>query len=113
MDKNYNKSEKWLEAELVKRVKAIGGKALKFSSTVETGYPDRLIIMPEGLTYWAEIKSEGEKPRKIQEVRIKYLRLMGHTVFVIDSEESLAKSCEMMARESREWRKIKIDEQTL
>lgn len=83
---NYKKSEKWLEKELTKRVRALGGKALKFSSNIETGYPDRIVVMPRGKTYWCEIKSTGESPNKVQQFRHKELRVLGHFVIVIDSE---------------------------
>ena len=41
-------SEKLLERKLREAVARLGGKALKFSSPYETGYPDRLVLMPGG-----------------------------------------------------------------
>lgn len=88
---NYKTSEKWLEAQLVKRVKAAGGHALKFASDTEIGYPDRLVLMPGGKAYWVEMKSTGEKPRLIQKIRHDELRKLGFEVHVISNEEQLNK----------------------
>lgn len=82
-------SEKWLEARLFELVRKEGGHALKFSSASEVGFPDRLVLMPRGKTYWVELKSEGEKPRRIQAIRHAQLRELGFEVFVIDTPEKL------------------------
>lgn len=87
---SYKNSEKWIERELTRRVKAIGGKALKFSSNVETGYPDRIVLMPNGKIYWCEIKSKGKKPTKLQILRHDSLRALKQEVFVIASETDLS-----------------------
>lgn len=86
---NYKKSEKWLEKELSRRVKDLGGKALKFSSNIETGYPDRIVVLPGGKTAWCEIKSAGKKPTKVQCIRHDELRALGQKVWVIDSEDMI------------------------
>lgn len=70
-------SEKLLERKLREAIKKLGGKALKFSSPYETGYPDRLILMPGGRTYWAELKTTGKKPTEKQLLRQLELRSSG------------------------------------
>lgn len=70
-------------------MKTIGGKAMKISSGTDTGYPDRLILLRGGIAIWAEIKSEGKKPTKLQSYRHRELWEMGFPVFVIDSEDML------------------------
>ncbi len=82
-------SEKLIEKNLVSGVKKLGGLAIKFSSSYDTGFPDRLIVMPEGKTYWRELKTTGKKPTKLQSLKIEYLRNLGHDVGVIDSLEQL------------------------
>lgn len=82
-------SEKLLEANLFRGVKEKGGHALKFSSHTETGYPDRLVLMPGGKVYWVELKSEKEKPRLLQKIRHDELRALGFEVFVIDTTDKL------------------------
>lgn len=94
---NSEISEKAIEAYLVRKVKAIGGRALKYAG--ESGFPDRLILMPEGKAYWVELKSSGEKPRKLQQVRIEDLILMGFHVWVCDSKQSVDEILEFIKDE--------------
>lgn len=82
-------NEKLIEKKLREAVRHMGGKALKFSSPFETGYPDRLILMPEGRVLWAELKTTGKKPTEKQKQIQSYLRGLGFVSEVIDSEESL------------------------
>lgn len=82
-------SEKSLERQLVKRVKEMGGLCLKFASATETGYPDRLVLLPGGMACWVEVKSSGQVPTRFQEIRHDELRRRGMTVYVLDSREKL------------------------
>lgn len=43
--------------------------------------------MPEGKVLFVELKSKGEKPRKIQMVRMNELKSMGFEVHICDSKE--------------------------
>ncbi len=76
----------------------MGGKALKFSSPFETGYPDRLILMPGGRAFWAELKTTGKKPTKKQETIQGYLRSLGFISEIIDSEETLIEFLKMIEK---------------
>lgn len=82
-------SEKVLEKKLKSEVEKLGGLALKFSSSFNTGYPDRVVLFPGGKTYWVELKSTGKKPTKLQVHRMKELTRLEHLCFVIDDEQSL------------------------
>lgn len=82
-------SEKTLEARLRKEVEARGGMALKLGSQNHRGLPDRLVLMPGGLTYFAEIKSTGKYPTALQRHCHEQLRAIGFQVFVIDSTRKL------------------------
>lgn len=79
-------SEKVIERYLVDRIKMNGLPCLKYSNAVETGYPDRLIVLRDGAVVWVELKSKGRKPSRIQELRIARLRGLGHTVEIIDNK---------------------------
>lgn len=83
-------SEKLLERKLREAVARLGGKALKFSSPYETGYPDRLVLMPGGKAFWAELKTTGRKPTPKQLVRQTELRRLGFFSEIIDNEETLS-----------------------
>lgn len=87
--RHSTESEKAIEAYLVKRVKAIGGICLKYSSASVTGYPDRIVMLPGGITFWVELKSKGQHPEKRQEIRIDELRAIGQRVEVVDSKEGV------------------------
>lgn len=82
-------NEKLIERKLRDAVRKLGGKALKFSSPYETGYPDRLVLMPGGRAFWAEIKTTGKKPTAKQKMIQAYLRSLGFTSEIIDSEAKL------------------------
>jgi hypothetical protein len=85
-------NEKLLERKLVSECRKLGCKAVKFSSFYETGYPDRLILIPGGYAWWREIKTTGQKPSGLQHIKIKLLQDMGFNTGVIDSQESLDKT---------------------
>lgn len=82
-------SEKALETYLVKRVKMLGGIALKYSNPTCTGFPDRLLLLPGGRTAWCELKSRGKKPRAVQQARIQQLHKLGQAVYVVSSREEI------------------------
>lgn len=87
--KNAQVSEKAIERYLARKMDKVGGVALKFASCTQTGYPDRVCLFPSGLTAWIEIKSQGEKPRPLQEIRIKKLKRLGHLVLTVDCKEAV------------------------
>ncbi|MDO5395817.1 MAG: hypothetical protein Q4F07_07625 [Bacteroidales bacterium] len=78
-------SEKEIEKYLVRRTREMGLPCLKYSNPNMVGYPDRLIVLPQGRVVWVELKSRGCRPSKIQQARIASLRALGHQAFVIDS----------------------------
>lgn len=82
-------SEKAIEAYLVRRVKELGGVCLKYSNPNLVGYPDRVVLLPQGVTVWTELKSKDAKPTKIQKARIAHLQGLGHTVAVLDSKPAV------------------------
>lgn len=82
-------SEKVLEAELRERCKALGWMCIKLTSQYQRGLPDRLILMPGGRVFFAEIKTTGKKPTALQRVTHERLRALGYRVEVVDTTESL------------------------
>lgn len=78
-------TEKAIEKYLVKKTKEMGGRALKFVSPGFSGVPDRLVLMPKGKMCFAELKSQGKKPRPLQNGVHRMLRDLGFRVYVIDS----------------------------
>ena len=81
--------EKNIEKKLKTEVEKAGGIAPKFVSPSIAGMPDRLVLLPDGVIAFAELKAPGEKPRPLQEARHRLLRRLGFKVYVIDSEEQI------------------------
>lgn len=82
-------SEKDLErtfSEHLNRTKKVW--VIKLLSTFVKGLPDRMILCRGGYVGFAEIKTTGKKPTKIQSYIHEKLRALGFTVFVIDDLES-------------------------
>lgn len=65
---------------------------IKLLSTFVKGLPDRLILCRGGFVGFAEIKTTGKKPTKIQTVIHDKLRQLGFVVVVIDDIESRDKA---------------------
>ena len=82
-------SEKLVERKLREAVEKRGGKAVKLTSQLHRGLPDRLVLLPGGRAYFVEVKTTGRKPTKLQLAVHRDLRAMGFPVFVIDSIKSL------------------------
>lgn len=82
-------SEKDLErtfSEHLNRTKKVW--VIKLLSTFVKGLPDRMILCRGGYVGFAEIKTTGKKPTKIQTYIHEKLRAFGFKVFVIDDLES-------------------------
>ena len=82
-------SEKEIERYLVRECRRIVMPCLKYSNPFEAGYPDRLVVMPGGKVVWVELKSKGQKPRRIQTERMESLRRLGHFAVILDSKEGV------------------------
>ena len=86
-------SEKALEktfSEHLNRTKKVW--VIKLLSTFITGLPDRMVLCKGGYVGFAEIKTTGKKPTKIQTVIHDKLRQLGFVVVVIDDIESRDKA---------------------
>ncbi|MEX6493300.1 VRR-NUC domain-containing protein [Fusobacterium animalis] len=55
------KSEKEIEAYLVRSVKNKKGLCMKWTSPGNAGVPDRIIMIPGGKVYFVELKAEGKR----------------------------------------------------
>lgn len=81
--------EKEIEKALVKKVKALGGLCIKFTSPSMMGIPDRIVLLPKGKLGFVELKRPGGKARPIQTKRIKDLKELGFKVFILDKKEKI------------------------
>ena len=84
-------SEKVLERKLVKAVQERNGLCVKLLSDYCTGLPDRMCLLSSGFIAFVELKSEGKKPRLIQQLIHNKLISLGFDVKVISTEKELQK----------------------
>lgn len=82
-------SEKVLERKLVDKIKKLGGHAYKFVSPNQRGVPDRLCVLPYGITVFVELKTTGKKPTKLQVLCMDELKALGQECMVVDNSKSL------------------------
>jgi len=81
--------EKYIEQKLILAVKAKGGLALKFVSPGFYGVPDRLVLLPNALIAFVELKRKGEKLRPLQLKRKNQLKALGFSVYCIDDVKEI------------------------
>ena len=96
-------SEKALEktfSDYLNRTKKVW--VIKLLSTFVKGLPDRLILCRGGFVGFAEIKTTGKKPTKIQLYIHDKLKSLGFEVFVIDDIESRDRAVSFFLRNVKE-----------
>lgn len=64
---------------------------------VETGHPDRLFILQNGLHVWIEFKRPGEVPSRLQYYRIRELQNLGAVATWTDDADDAIKFLETQA----------------
>jgi hypothetical protein len=75
--------ERTVEKKLVDKIKRMGGEAVKFVSPASRGWPDRLVLLPEGRVAFVELKTDKGVLSEIQKHRIATLQKLGHEVHVL------------------------------
>lgn len=88
-DGRITMKEKQIENKLTIEVKKVGGIAVKLVSPCFAGMPDRLVLLPDGVCAFVELKAKGKKPRPIQLARHRLLKSLGFKVYVIDDVEQI------------------------
>lgn len=67
-------AEKQLEQRIRRLCKQHGVLCYKFVSPGCDGVPDRILVFPNGLTAFVEVKAPGQRPRPLQRHRLHELR---------------------------------------
>ena len=80
--------EKKIEAELIRRVKDLGGLCEKFTSPGRRSVPDRIVTLPGGRVVFVELKAPGQHPTVAQQADHTRRRALGCVVHVIDTVEA-------------------------
>lgn len=73
--------ESVIQSSLIKKYESQGYMVVKLILTNKSGIPD-LLLLKDGKASFVEVKREGQKPRPLQEYRIKELRSLGFEVHV-------------------------------
>ena len=94
-------NEKSVERKLVELTKLSGGLCIKLLTYQFTGLPDRMCLFPGGIIIFVELKTTGEKPRKIQLAVHRMLRNLGFRVEVIDTIKSVKNLIEEIENERK------------
>lgn len=96
--------EATLEKKLVREVTKIGGLCLKLYADSWQGIPDRMCLFPDGRIIFVEMKSTGEKARKIQLLRHRELQRRNFIVLVIDSSEQIKEFIRDQSEKINQWK---------
>lgn len=79
--------EKEVEAKVCSYAKSKGCLAMKFSSPARRAVPDRMIVTPQGVIGFLELKRRGQKPTPQQTYELARLTRYGCNATWVDSVE--------------------------
>lgn len=82
-------SEKKTESYLIERTRALGGQSYKWSSPNNRGVPDRICLFPFNTILFVEVKSEGKKPSKLQQLVLNKLKRLAAHVYVVNTKTEI------------------------
>jgi hypothetical protein len=81
--------ESTIEKYLTQRVKDLGGRAYKFTSPMHRGVADRVVCLPDGQTWFVEVKTEGGKLSPLQKVFASDMAQMNQKYVCLWSKEKI------------------------
>ena len=80
-------TERQIEHKLCAEVKKFGGKCIKFVPTFAVGFPDRIVLLPDGQVHFIELKNSDNGNRSkvspMQRNWLEWLTNNGHDARVI------------------------------
>lgn len=80
--------EREVEQHLVRVVAAAGGRCEKFAPDHRAGWPDRIVLLPQGRMVWVETKKpKGGRLDDLQKYAHRILRSLGQRVEVVWTKE--------------------------
>lgn len=104
--------EREIEKIFVTEIARVGGRAYKFVSPGNDGVPDRVVCLPNGKTYFVELKKASGKLTNLQKVQIERLRDLGQKVYVLKGLDRVAEFFKMLGRDDITERLRKRAERT-
>jgi hypothetical protein len=79
--------ESTIEKHLVAQVKALGGMAYKFTSPAHRGVADRVVCLPDGQTWFVELKALGGRLSELQKIFAEDMARMNQRYVCLWSKE--------------------------
>ena len=83
----FDRSESSYQKTLIKQFESEGYLVLKLIQVQKAGYPDLLLMKPNGEIRFVEVKAKRGRLSKIQKYRIDELKRLGFDVEVAKSED--------------------------
>ena len=90
-------TEAEIERYFVQAVKALGGFAYKFRSVSQRGVADRIACMPNGETWFVELKRPGGRLSALQEIFAEQMLATDQRYAVLWSKEGVDQWCSRFA----------------
>ena len=81
--------EKDIERYFVKSVQSLNGIAYKFNSLSNRGVSDRIVCLPNGETWFVELKKEGGKLSALQKLFAEDMRKLGQNYACLWNREQV------------------------
>ena len=81
--------EKIVENHFVWAVERIGGKTWKFTSPGRKGVADRIACLPDGATWFVELKTKGGRLSELQKMFMSDMALMNQKYACLWSKEQI------------------------
>ena len=81
--------ESTIEKHLVNQVKALGGMAYKFTSPAHRGVADRVVCLPDGQTWFVELKAPGGRLSELQKIFAEDMARMNQRYACLWSKEQI------------------------
>lgn len=75
--------EHFRQKRIVKWLKQMGFTVIRLRSTSEDSWPDLMALKKPGITWFIEVKRDGQEPSEKQEKKIKHLKELGFKVEVM------------------------------
>lgn len=91
--------EKDIERKLIAGVKHAGGKAYKFVSPGNVGVPDRIVIWPNGVIHFVELKTSKGVLSRLQGAQARELQKLQQKVFVLKGADAVVGYLEKFTKE--------------
>ena len=78
-----NMREKDIEKKLVDGIKRLGGCAYKWVSPGRDGVPDRIVVLPGGIIWFVELKTDTGRISPRQQFQLNFLNSLGFNTTVV------------------------------